>query len=267
VAIADVVVETDARPGTAGAIVAVRSDTLPVRVASLDDPAALPRFVDDLYAPAYRLGVIDAAESSFRRRVFVWTSDPSTLPAAVTLTVDASTAPRVEAPSTLSGTVTVTASWSRAGAPSVVSRVASGELPLASGETASAALDLRFVPAAVDDPASLVTTWWVDATFVPSDQDTPSTANLTVQPGTNGFSATLFSPGFRTIYQPDTITCSADEACQLHYDLTFRGNEGKGIVRWQVTAEIVDFAGTAPADRAVGIVVGGVPATDRPLDP
>ena len=259
VAVAEVIVEAPNGAGSNGAIVAVRSDTYPVRVASGGDGIAT-RFVDPLYSPAYRLGATGPDQPVFRRRVLVWITDPAKLPTDVQLTVDVTTAPRVEAPSALANTTAVTATWSAANTPSIVSRVVTGELPLADGATANATLQVAFDPGAVRDPANYVPTWWVEARIVPTSNDGPTRADLIVRPGTSGFSVTLSSGTSRTIYQPDTITCTADAPCRLDYRMEFMGNQGQGIVHWKVTGEIVDFAGPPPAERAVDVVVGGVPS-------
>jgi hypothetical protein len=101
----------------------------------------------------------------------------------------------------------------------------------------------------------------------PADPDQPTTGNLVVVPGASGSNVTLFAPGFRTVYLTDTITCEPGAVCDLEYNVRLRGNEGAGTVRWQATAQIVDFSG-APADgRRVEIDANGLPASDGPLDP
>jgi hypothetical protein len=49
--------------------------------------------------------------------------------------------------------------------------------------------------------------------------------------------------------------------------MDFRGNEGRGTIRWQVIAEIVDFSGPAPTARRVDVTVEGIPASEGTLSP
>ena len=269
VAIADVIVEPQGLREMLGATVSISAPSVPVRVVSVDPDAGVPRFIDEAHIdyPDMRLGTIAALEAPFHRRVLVWADDPATLPADVAITVAAVKQVWPGASAEIAGGVPVSADWSLGPPPSVVQSVASGELRMAPGDTTTASLELRFVPSSVDDPMSLVPTWMIDAGIVP-DNPEGGTAHLRVQPGTTGFAVTLFSPGsgFRSIYQPDTITCAAGPDCNLHYDLTFEGRDA-GLVRWQVTAELVDFGGPAPPGRSVGIELGGISSAPGPLDP
>lgn len=268
VAVGDLSVELPPKPSRLlPQTVRLRCSDARIRVASVEDEEPqLPVFVTPLYAPTFELGTVGPEQLVLRRHILVEALDPGALPDKVTLTVEASTEEWPGA-SPVSDPTSVTVSWARAAAPAAVSAVRSGELPLRAGETATATLDVRFDPRSASDPGSLVPTWWIDATFVPTVDGTPSTANLVVRPGASGFNMTLFQPGWRTMYLPDTIRCSRDGGCALHYDLTLRGNEGVGTVRWQITAQLVDFTGASPPGRAVSVDVAGIPANAGPLDP
>lgn len=263
VAVADLVVGAAGR----GSTVSVSVDNVPVRVASFDLEHDGPRFIDEghNYSEA-RIGTMSATDQALRRHVMVWIDDPARLPADVEIATSVVAEVTGEVPSNLADSVPVSAEWTAAGQPSDVSAVASGEFRIAAGETVAATLDLHFAPAAAVDRTALVPTWVIDATIDPDDP-AGGTADMLVQPGTTGFRATLFSPGidFRSIYQPDTITCSSEAQCDLHYDLTFEGRD-PGTVRWQVTAELVDFTGDAPLGRDVDIAVDGIPSAPEPLD-
>jgi hypothetical protein len=261
VAIAEVVVAAgDSRAATAP--VALHADLGPIRVAAQSGESAL-QFADS-YSNGFTLGALDQSGSAFRGRAVVWATDASMLPRDVALTIEVTLATFGGANRPTPDSTQVSADWTTTEPPSVVSRTVSGEMALAAKETASATLDIAFAPDHVADPSSVVTTWWAEAGFVTADKSVPSTADLRVTPG---YSATLYEPSLREIFKPDTITCTPGLDCSLRYGMDFRGNEGRGTLRWQVIVEIVDFSGPAPTARRVDVTVKGIPASEGALSP